>query len=296
MDKLVEYDIRKSQYLTNKCAEYLKRSGFSIIHRKEEGEGLSGYTIYCEKNTTDTIFVVRVSNHIAVLENFAKHYPAPLIAKPKLARRMGKNVQPRYKKQVFRSFVFKDFDIPENNTTSRKIVCPEYVFSPDNIYDNGLIDTVTNGISQSISLPDGQQPQICSVTPNIRIGRKQQLEENKQTTNINKNMKKQTIKLNESQLRNIIKESVNQILNEENEETFESVVFKKAFDIRAWVRDIQHAMSGLEQCARQMDAKEGATAHYLTQVVNGVRFSLEQIENDTIELKNARADVIRQQK
>ena len=163
MDKLVKNDIRKSQYLTNKCAEYLKRSGFSIIHRKEEGEGLSDYTIYCEKNTADTIFVVHISNHIAVLENFAKHYPAPLIAKPKLARRTGKNAQPRYKKQVFRSFVFKDFDIPENNTISRKIVCPEYVFSPDNIYDNGLIDTVTNGISQSISLPDDQQPQICSV-------------------------------------------------------------------------------------------------------------------------------------
>jgi hypothetical protein len=102
--------------------------------------------------------------------------------------------------------------------------------------------------------------------------------------------------LKESQLRNIIKENIKKVLNEENEETFESIVFKKAFDIRAFVRSIQHAMSGLEQCARQMDAKEGATAHYLTQVVNDVRFSLEQIENNAIELKNARADVIRQQK
>lgn len=44
---------------------------------------------------------------------------------------------------------------------------------------------------------------------------KQQLQENKQNTKINKNMKNQTIKLNESQLRKMIKKSVKKVLNED---------------------------------------------------------------------------------
>jgi hypothetical protein len=96
----------------------------------------------------------------------------------------------------------------------------QYIYNCSVLDDNDILrinnriqDIVTNrGYLDPLSDNETKKAQVYTLEPNQEP--KQIIQENKQTTNINKNMKKQTIKLNESQLRNIIKESIKNTLNE----------------------------------------------------------------------------------
>ena len=98
-----------------------------------------------------------------------------------------------------------------------------------------LKDTIQTLLNILISIYEGKSPSTGST---------QITKENKQNTNINKNMKKQTIKLNESQLRGLIKESIKAILNEN---TFESSRWMEI------IEEIHRLATELEELANAED-------------------------------------------
>lgn len=78
----------------------LAKSGF-IFENVKEDSTKDGYTTYGTFKTPSAIIVVRLSNHICSMKNWTERYKPKLIAKPKLLRRMGKNIQTHTKKDVF---------------------------------------------------------------------------------------------------------------------------------------------------------------------------------------------------
>ena len=218
----------------------LAKSGFTFENAKEDSTK-DGYTTYGTFKTPSAIIVVRLSNHICSMKNWTERYKPKLIAKPKLLRRMGKNIQDPYKERCFFSIVFKAFDYSVNDSGSWKAICNEYVFNPIEVEEGGTIGKIANdakGLNRGKpSTINGIQPQIREVNnenenlpkatdkipQNISVDKDgnwvstngwgaDYVSENKQY-NTNRNMK-QTIKLRESELRRMIAESVKRVLRE----------------------------------------------------------------------------------
>lgn len=218
----------------------LAKSGFTFENVKEDSTK-DGYTTYGTFKTPSAIIVVRLSNHICSMKNWTERYKPKLIAKPKLLRRMGKNIQDPYKERCFFSIVFKAFDYSVNDSGSWKAICNEYVFNPIEVEEGGTIGKIANdakGLNRGKpSTINGIQPQIREVNnenenlpkatdkipQNISVDKDgnwvstngwgaDYVSENKQY-NTNRNMK-QTIKLRESELRRMIAESVRRVLRE----------------------------------------------------------------------------------
>lgn len=218
----------------------LAKSGFTFENVKEDSTK-DGYTTYGTFKTPSAIIVVRLSNHICSMKNWTERYKPKLIAKPKLLRRMGKNIQDPYKERCFFSIVFKAFDYSVNDSGSWKAICNEYVFNPIEVEEGGTIGKIANdakGLNRGKpSTINGIQPQIREVNnenenlpkatdkipQNISVDKNgnwvstngwgaDYVSENKQY-NTNRNMK-QTIKLRESELKRIIAESVKRAINE----------------------------------------------------------------------------------
>ena len=225
----------------------LAKSGFTFENVKEDSTK-DGYTTYGTFKTPSAIIVVRLSNHICSMKNWTERYKPKLIAKPKLLRRMGKNIQDPYKERCFFSIVFKAFDYSVNDSGSWKAICNEYVFNPIEVEEGGTIGKIANdakGLNRGKpSTINGIQPQIREVNnenenlpkatdkipQNISVDKDgnwvstngwgaDYVSENKQY-NTNRNMK-QTIKLRESELRRMIAESVRRVLNEGDAEDYE---------------------------------------------------------------------------
>lgn len=224
----------------------LAKSGFTFENVKEESTK-DGYTTYGTFKTPSAIIVVRLSNHICSMKNWTERYKPKLIAKPKLLRRMGKNIQDPYKERCFFSIVFKAFDYSVNDSGSRKAICNEYVFNPIEVEEGGTIGKIANdakGLNRGKpSTINGIQPQIREVNnenenlpkatdkmpQNISVDKDgnwvstngwgaDYVSENKQY-NTNRNMKR-TIKVRESELKQMIAESVRRVLNEEHGGTY----------------------------------------------------------------------------
>ena len=220
----------------------LAKSGFTFENVKEDSTK-DGYTTYGTFKTPSAIIVVRLSNHICSMKNWTERYKPKLIAKPKLLRRMGKNIQDPYKERCFFSIVFKAFDYSVNDSGSWKAICNEYVFNPIEVEEGGTIGKIANdakGLNRGKpSTINGIQPQIREVNnenenlpkatdkipQNISVDKDgnwvstngwgaDYVSENKQY-NTNRNMK-QTIKLRESELRRMIAESIRGTLKESN--------------------------------------------------------------------------------
>ena len=218
----------------------LAKSGFTFENVKEESTK-DGYTTYGTFKTPSAIIVVRLSNHICSMKNWTERYKPKLIAKPKLLRRMGKNIQDPYKERCFFSIVFKAFDYSVNDSGSWKAICNEYVFNPIEVEEGGTIGKIANdakGLNRGKpSTINGIQPQIREVNnenenlpkatdkipQNISVDKDgnwvstngwgaDYVSENKQY-NTNRNMKR-TIKVRESELKQMIAESVKRVLME----------------------------------------------------------------------------------
>jgi len=219
----------------------LAKSGFTFENVKEDSTK-DGYTTYGTFKTPSAIIVVRLSNHICSMKNWTERYKPKLIAKPKLLRRMGKNIQDPYKERCFFSIVFKAFDYSVNDSGSWKAICNEYVFNPIEVEEGGTIGKIANdakGLNRGKpSTINGIQPQIREVNnenenlpkamdkipQNISVDKDgnwvstngwgaDYVSENKQYKT-NTNMNKKLIRLTESDLHKIVKESVKKIIKE----------------------------------------------------------------------------------
>lgn len=158
----------------------------------------------------------------------------------------------------------------------------QYIYNCSVLDDNDILrinnriqDIVTNrGYLDPLSDNETKKAQVYTLEPNQEP--KQIIQENKQTTNINKNMKKQTIKLNESQLRGLIKESIENVLNENkwdgNEDVFyeDDELFDRLEEIRV---ALQHISSFIESIGNKNPRVQGKTQELL-QNVNNLRSAL----------------------
>lgn len=142
----------------------LAKSGFTFENVKEDSTK-DGYTTYGTFNTPSAIIVVRLSNHICSMKNWTERYKPKLIAKPKLLRRMGKNIQDPYKERCFFSIVFKAFDYSVNDSGSWKAICNEYVFNPIEVEEGGTIGQIANDAK---GLNRGKPSTINGIQPQIR--------------------------------------------------------------------------------------------------------------------------------
>ncbi len=200
-------------YIINEISKGLKSAGFKEINRKQEkaSEGRMGFTVYDEKETSTDLYVVRISNHICALHNFSDNYKEPLRANSKLMRRMGKNIQRPYKPIHFYSFVFKEFDIPQNDNAAWNLKCFEYVLAPESIYNGGddaLLNSKSDEIVNLFDSPNSHDipPSICGVSPVVgerKIDNNNNVEEQTiYNKNNNKRIMKRTIK--KSQLKRLV--------------------------------------------------------------------------------------------
>lgn len=142
----------------------LAKSGFTFENVKEDSTK-DGYTTYGTFKTPSAIIVVRLSNHICSMKNWTERYKPKLIAKPKLLRRMGKNIQDPYKEISFFSIVFKAFDYFVNDSGSWKAICNEYVFNPIEVEEGGTIGKIANDAK---GLNRGKPSTINGIQPQIR--------------------------------------------------------------------------------------------------------------------------------
>lgn len=142
----------------------LAKSGFTFENVKEDSTK-DGYTTYGTFKTPSAIIVVRLSNHICSMKNWTERYKPKLIAKPKLLRRMGKNIQDPYKERCFFSIVFKAFDYSVNDSGSWKAICNEYVFNPIEVEEGGTIGKIANDAK---GLNRGKPSTINGIQPQIR--------------------------------------------------------------------------------------------------------------------------------
>ena len=142
----------------------LAKSGFTFENVKEDSTK-DGYTTYGTFKTPSAIIVVRLSNHICSMKNWTERYKPKLIAKPKLLRRMGKNIQDPYKERSFFSIVFKAFDYFVNDSGSWKAICNEYVFNPIEVEEGGTIGKIANDAK---GLNRGKPSTINGIQPQIR--------------------------------------------------------------------------------------------------------------------------------
>lgn len=161
----------------------LAKSGFTFENVKEDSTK-DGYTTYGTFNTPSAIIVVRLSNHICSMKNWTERYKPKLIAKPKLLRRMGKNIQDPYKERCFFSIVFKAFDYSVNDSGSWKAICNEYVFNPIEVEEGGTIGQIANDAK---GLNRGKPSTINGIQPQIR-----------EVNNENENLPKATDKIHQN--------------------------------------------------------------------------------------------------
>lgn len=179
-------------------------------------EAESGYTTYGTLKTPTAIIVLRLSNHICSMKNWAGRYDPKRIANPKLLRRMGRNFQDPYKDRCFFSVVFKAFDYQPNDNGKWKAVCNEYVFNPLEVEENRTIGIITQDCAK---LSEGKPISINGVNPTTRtaiVPKKPNkvVPPNNQELNTEQYMNNKLIRLTESDLHRIVKESVNKIINE----------------------------------------------------------------------------------
>ena len=152
----------------------LAKSGF-IFENVKEDSTKDGYTTYGTFKTPSAIIVVRLSNHICSMKNWTERY------KPKLLRRMGKNIQDPYKERCFFSIVFKAFDYSVNDSGSWKAICNEYVFNPTEVEEGGTIGQIAHDAK---GLNRGKPSTINGIQPQIR-----------EVNNENENLPKATDKI-----------------------------------------------------------------------------------------------------
>lgn len=180
-------------------------------------EAESGYTTYGTLKTP-TAIVLRLSNHICSMKNWAGRYDPKRIANPKLLRRMGRNFQDPYKDRCFFSVVFKVFDYQPNDNGKWKAVCNEYVFNPLEVEENRTIGIITQDCAK---LSEGKPISINGVNPTTRtaiVPKKPNkvVPPNNQELNTEQYMNKKLIRLTEQDLHKIVKESLNRILKEDD--------------------------------------------------------------------------------
>lgn len=181
-------------------------------------EAESGYTTYGTLKTPTAIIVLRLSNHICSMKNWAGRYDPKRIASPKLLRRMGRNLQDPYKDRCFFSVVFKAFDYQPNDNGKWKAVCNEYVFNPLEVEENRTIGIITQDCAK---LSEGKPISVNGVNPTTRtaiVPKKPNkvVPQNNQELNTEQYMNKKLIRLTEQDLHKIVKESVNRILKEDD--------------------------------------------------------------------------------
>lgn len=107
-----------------------------------------GYTTYGTLKTPTAIIVLRLSNHISSMKNWAERYDPKRIAKPKLLRIIGRNVQDPYKDRRFFSVVFKAFDYQQNDNGKWKAMCNEYVFNPLEVEEKKAIGIIAHDCAE----------------------------------------------------------------------------------------------------------------------------------------------------